>query len=151
MAAYWSHPLVLIVPVCATGLAMIAYSLAKYGFGDAIVNRQLLIGLSVGLVLTLFQKWLTRRYLQYYVDYYLGLRSFDVGITLLQSAIMGPAIAALSIALSIRGDTWEWAVFGPYLFVPILLFPEAKALHEGIKAKLAEMENTPEQDATEQT
>ncbi len=141
-AAYWSHPLVLIMPVCATGLAIVACSLAKYGFRDAIPHR-LLIGLCAGLLFSLFWKWDVRRGIRFYVDEAVGLRSPDIGSTALQAVVAALCMMPVTIAADGRD---RWIAFGAYLFAMILLYPEAKALHEGIKAKLAEMENTPEQD-----
>lgn len=141
-AATRSHPLLLTIPFGGAGLAIMAYSLSKYGF-----SRQLLVGLCVALVYTLFWKWLFRRYLRYYVDRELGLRVPDFGIVALQTVPLGLLMAALAIVRDLGRD--RWTGYGAVLFAMLLLYPELKALHEGIKARLAEMQSTPQQESAE--
>ena len=78
-AALRNHPLVLTILICGVGLAIIAYYLAKYGFSNTILRRQLLIGLCAGLVFNLYYIWRYRRNLRGYIDQELGLGLAESG------------------------------------------------------------------------
>lgn len=142
-AASRYDPRIWVVPFFMLGVAIIAYSLMRYGFGNALLHKDLVVGASGGLVTALFWKWLLRRYHRYYVDRELGLRPYEMGIVMLQSAFMALLVVGTGIARDLWGGQWVWAVSGAYLLTLSVIYPETKELHEGIKAKLAEMESTP--------
>ena len=120
---------------------MAAFSMIRYGF-----SRPLIVGLCAGLVNSGVSKLIYRRYLDYYVDNSLGLGRSDFGIDILHTLVNVPCF--LAIVFSGPGYRPFWAGIGAFFAVSILLWPEQKAIHEGIKAKLAEMESAPDQQET---
>ena len=141
-AVFRSNPAVNALPLSAIGLAIVAYSLSRYG-----ASRQLVIGLCAGLVYSGFWKWLYRRYLHYYVERGLRLRASELSIDVLEALVSVPCY--LVLVFSAVGSRTHWSGYGAFLFAVILLYPEQKAIHQRIKAKLAEMKSTSQQESVE--